>query len=96
MLCIGALEWLVGLGVFVKSQLARWVGVIVVSLNAIAQLLMIPAYPFWSLTVFALNMFAIYGLVALRSTDQAEPDHHPVVGAGRWGRAEAAQRILSR
>ncbi len=63
-LCIGAIQWLVGLGVFVKNQLSRWVGVIVLSLNAIAQLLMIPAYPFWSLTIFALDMFAIYGLVA--------------------------------
>jgi hypothetical protein len=32
--------------------------------NAIAQLLMMPAYPFWSLSIFALDILAIYGLVA--------------------------------
>jgi hypothetical protein len=63
-LCIGVLEWLVALGVFVKNQFARWTGVVVLSGNAIVQLLMMPAYPFWSLSIFALDVLAIYGLVA--------------------------------
>ena len=63
-LCIGALQWLVGLGVFVKNQFARWTGVFVLSGNAIVQLLMMPAYPFWSLSIFALDVLAIYRLVA--------------------------------
>ena len=33
-------------------------------LNAIAQLLMMPAYPLWSLCIFALDILAIYGLIA--------------------------------
>ncbi|MGN6872367.1 MAG: DUF7144 family membrane protein [Solirubrobacteraceae bacterium] len=63
-LCLGVLQGLVGLGVFVKNQFARWTGVVVLSLNAIAQLLMMPAYPFWSLSIFAIDILAIYGLVA--------------------------------
>ena len=63
-LCIGVIELAVGFGVFVKNQLSRWTGVVVLSLNAIAQLFMIPAYPFWSLSIFALDILAIYGLVA--------------------------------
>lgn len=63
-LCLGALQLLVGLGVFVKNQFARWTGVVVLSLNAIAQLLMMPAYPFWSMSIFAIDILAIYGLVA--------------------------------
>ena len=63
-LCIGVIEWLVGVGVFVKNQFARWVGVLVLGLNSIAQLLMIPAYPFWSLSIFTLDILAIYGLIA--------------------------------
>jgi hypothetical protein len=62
--CIGAIELVVGLGVFAKNQLARWIGVLILSLNAIAQLMMIPAYPFWSLSVFTLDILAVYGLVA--------------------------------
>ena len=63
-LCVGVVEWCVGLGVFVKNQFSRWVGVIVLGLNAIVQLMMIPAYPFWSLSIFTLDILAIYGLVA--------------------------------
>jgi hypothetical protein len=62
-LCIGVAQWAVGLGIFVKNQFARWTGVAVLGLNAIAQLLMMPAYPFWSLSVFAVDIVAIYGLV---------------------------------
>jgi hypothetical protein len=63
-LCVGVLEWIVGCGVFVKNQFSRWAGVVVLGLNAIAQLLMMPAYPFWSLSIFALDILAIYGLIA--------------------------------
>jgi hypothetical protein len=63
-MCIGVLEWLVGVGVFVKNQFSRWVGVIVLGLNAIAQLLMIQAYPWWSLSILTLDVLAIYGLIA--------------------------------
>lgn len=63
-LCIGVLLLLAGLGVFVKNQFARWTGVVVLSLNAIAQLLMMPAYPFWSLSIFAIDILAVYGLIA--------------------------------
>jgi hypothetical protein len=63
-LCIGVIQWTVGLGVFVRNQFARWTGVAILSLNSISALLMMPAYPFWSLTIFAMDMLAIYGLVA--------------------------------
>ena len=63
-LLVGIVEWCVGLAVFVKNPFARWAGVTVLGLNAIVQLLLMPAYPFWSLTVFSLDILAIYGLVA--------------------------------
>ena len=63
-LCIGVLEWAVGCGVFLKNQFSRWTGVVVLGANAIAQLLMMPAYPFWSLSIFTLDILAIYGLIA--------------------------------
>jgi hypothetical protein len=67
LLFIGIAQILVGLGVFARNQFARWTGVAVLSLNAIAQLLAIPAYPFWSLTIFAVDVLAIYALVAYGS-----------------------------
>jgi hypothetical protein len=63
-LCIGVVQLLVGLGVFAKNQFARWTGVGILSINAVVQLLMMPAYPFWSLCVFTLDILAIYGLIA--------------------------------
>jgi hypothetical protein len=63
-LIIGAVQVLVGLGVFARNQLARWTGIVALSLNAIAALLWMPSYPFWSLAIFAIDILAIYGLVA--------------------------------
>jgi hypothetical protein len=55
---------LVGFGLLVRNQFARWIGVVVLGLNAIAQLLMMPSYPYWSLAIFAIDILALYGLVA--------------------------------
>ena len=40
----------------------RWFGIFVASLNAISALLSIPAYPLWSLAVFALAIIIVYKL----------------------------------
>jgi hypothetical protein len=62
--CIGVIECLVALGIWARASWARWVGVGIASLNAIAQLLFLPAYPFMTLSIFALDLLVIYGLVA--------------------------------
>ena len=66
-LCVGVVQGLVGLGVFVKNQFARWTGVVVLGLAAIVSLLFIPAYPFWALSLFTLEILALYGLIAYGS-----------------------------
>ncbi len=66
-LILGVCQLLVGLGVFAKNQFARWTGVLILSLNAIVQPLTIPAYPFWSLAIFAVDTIAVYGLIAFGS-----------------------------
>ena len=63
-LIIGVLELLVGVGVLMKNQLSRWTGVVILCANALAQLLMMPSYPFWSLAIFAIDILAVYGLIA--------------------------------
>jgi hypothetical protein len=63
-LLIGIVQFVVGLGVLFKNQLARWVGVVALAANAVVQLLLMPAYPFWSLSIFALDILALYGLIA--------------------------------
>jgi hypothetical protein len=66
-LILGALLLLAAAGILAGNQLARWFAVAVVGLNAIDQMLFIPAYPFWSLTIIAMDVVALYGLCAYGS-----------------------------
>lgn len=61
-LILGVLQLLAGGGVLVGNQLARWFGVAVIALNLINQLFFVPAYPFWSLAIMAMDVFALYAL----------------------------------
>lgn len=63
-LILGVIQILVAMGIWRRNQLARWIGVLALSVNSIAQLLALQARPFWSLAIFALDMIAIYGLIA--------------------------------
>ena len=60
---VGAIQILVALGIYRGNQGARWVGVFALALNAVGHLMMLEAYPFFSLAVFALALIALYGLI---------------------------------
>jgi hypothetical protein len=64
LIVLGGAQVLAALGVWARTPGVRWFGVAVAAVNAIVQLLFIPAYPFWSLTIFTLDILVIYGLVA--------------------------------
>src|SRR5262247_1609615 len=66
-LIIGVLQLLAAAGVLAGNQLARWYGVAVLALSAIDQMFFIPAYPFWSLTIIAADIVALYWLCAYGS-----------------------------
>ena len=63
-LILGVLQLLAAAGVLSGNQWARWFGVLVVGLNAIDQMFFIPAYPFWSLMIIAVDVVALYALCA--------------------------------
>jgi hypothetical protein len=63
-LFLGIAMLLAAFSLFGGSELARWFGIVVASINAIGQLYYIPAYPFWSLAMFAVDILIIYGLAA--------------------------------
>jgi hypothetical protein len=69
MTVFGAVQLLAALGVWAGSQLARWFAVAVVGLNAVAQMFFIPAYPFWSLLIIAVDVAALWGLCAYGSRE---------------------------
>ena len=70
-LITGGVQVLAALGIWARNQFARWLGVGFASLNALAQLFMLPAFPLWSLAIFAVDIMIIYGLVAYGSRDMA-------------------------
>ena len=55
---------LTGFGLLTGAEWARWVGVFVVTLNAIEQVWVFPAAPLWALIVIALDVIIIYNLTA--------------------------------
>jgi hypothetical protein len=63
-LIIGAVQVLTAFGVWARNPFARGLGIAFASLNAIAQLLMLPAYPLWSLALFSMDIMIVYGLAA--------------------------------
>ncbi len=62
-LFLGILEWCAAGSLFAGGSFGRWFGATVASLTAIVALLEIPAYPFWSLCVFALSVIVVYQLL---------------------------------
>jgi hypothetical protein len=66
-LILGVLQLLAAAGIVTGNQLARWFAVAVLGLNAIDQMFFIPAYPFWSLVIIAVDVVALYGLCAYGS-----------------------------
>jgi len=62
LLIVGCLQMLAAFSIWSGGGYGRWFGIAMASINAIAALLAIPAYPFWSLTVFTLDILIIYGL----------------------------------
>ena len=64
MTILGGLMLLTAFGVAARNQIARWFGVLIVSLNLIAQMFFIAAYPVWSITIIAVDVVALCALCA--------------------------------
>jgi uncharacterized membrane protein HdeD (DUF308 family) len=62
MLILGVLELVAAFSLFAGGEFGRWFGIFVAAFNAVAALLSIPGYPFWSLAVFALSIIIVYKL----------------------------------
>ena len=71
-LILGTLQIIAAIAILAGSQAARWFAVVVIGLNAIGQMLFIPAYPFWSLLIIAVDIVALWGLCAYGSRENLE------------------------
>ena len=65
-LILAVLQLVAAAGVTAGNQLARWFAVAVVGLNAIDMMFFIPAYPFWALTIIAVDIRRAVRPVRLR------------------------------
>ncbi len=63
-LILGSTIAVTGLGLLVGNTAARWLGVILVAVNAILQIVWFPAAPLWSFLIIVLDVTIIYQLTA--------------------------------
>ncbi|TCC49170.1 hypothetical protein E0H75_20605 [Kribbella capetownensis] len=61
-LLFGIAVLLAGLAVMAGQTWARVVGIILAVLSALANFTFIPYYPFWALTIIAIDIFVIWAL----------------------------------
>ena len=72
-LILGILEILASVSLFGGGAFGIYFGIFAASLTAIAALLDIPAYPFWSLAIFALSIWIIWGLAVYAGDEPISP-----------------------
>ena len=70
-LILGILQITAGFSLFAGNAYGRWFGIVAAGGTAIAALLSIPAYPLWSLAIFALAVIVIHQLATPRSATSA-------------------------
>lgn len=63
-LSVAVVLFVCGLGVLVRNQISRWVGVAAGALGAITAVWWLPYYPVWSLVYVGIGAAVIYALAA--------------------------------
>ncbi len=71
LLGIGAIQFLTAFAIWAGSEWGRWVGIVAAGCNAILQMFFIPALPLLSVTLFAVDVLVIYGLVTYGGRQRA-------------------------
>ncbi|MEU9290143.1 hypothetical protein AB0D57_37220 [Streptomyces sp. NPDC048275] len=62
---VGIAQVLASLGVFMGSRFARISGIVLAGACMVGQLILLSAFPLWSLATMALSVLVIYGLVSV-------------------------------
>src|SRR3954452_17764843 len=63
-LAFGIIQFFAALAIWQGTSWGRWLGVACASVNAILQMLWIPAQPVLALTILTMDIIVIYGLLA--------------------------------
>ena len=62
-LLVGVVLLVSGIGILAGNTAARVVGVVIAAVSALANVLFIAAYPWWSLTIITIDILVIYALI---------------------------------
>jgi hypothetical protein len=76
-LIIGVLQLVGAFSLWAGGLYGRFVAILAATLSAFAALLSIPAYPFWSLAIFAIDIIVIYQVAMYGGAgyeDEASPE----------------------
>jgi len=71
-LALGVVQFFAALAIWQGTPWGRWFGVASASVNIILQMLWLPARPVLALTILALDIVVIYGLLAYGGRRRAE------------------------
>jgi hypothetical protein len=69
---LGVVQGLAAVALVAGSEFARWFGIFAAGLSAIGQLMFLPAYPWWALAVFSVDVLIIYGLAVHAGADERD------------------------
>jgi hypothetical protein len=61
---VGLVQMVAAFSIWAGGEFGRWIGIVGAGAGAIAALLSLPGYPFYSLAVFAIDVLVLYGLAA--------------------------------
>lgn len=62
LLVVGLIQLVAAFSIWSGGGFGRVVGITSASVNALIQLFFLPAFPFWALAIFTLDLLVIYGL----------------------------------
>lgn len=65
-LILGVVVLAAGFGVMSGAAWARWLGIILVSIQAMANFLFVPVQPFWAITLILVDLWIIHSLFVHR------------------------------
>jgi hypothetical protein len=61
-LALGVLQLVAAYTIISGSEFGRWFGIGAAFVNSIGQLFFVPAYPWWSIAMFVIDLIIIYSL----------------------------------
>ena len=86
-LIAGVILVIASIMLLVRSQIARWIGIIAAVIQALTAMTWMPYYPVWSLTYVALAAVVLYALIV----HGGRAGRHSDAAAARAGGASAAR-----